>query len=159
MKKLVPKRLKEYFIHLLTSNATTPDVADGLAIGVFVAWLPIIGLHMYLALLLTRLFKKNSLVAIMAVWITNPLTAFPIFLFNLWVGDIFYVKQSVKFSQLYHTVRTFDFREILAAGKDILIPLWIGSVIVGLVVAWISQRLCLIYYDRLKEKFGSKFFN
>lgn len=153
MKKLVPKKIREYFVHLLKSNSTTPEVADGLAIGMFVGWLPVIGLQMYMALVLTRLLKRNSIVAIMAVWVTNPLTAFPVFLVNLWVGNFFYAKKAVSFAKLYETVKNLNFHDILIVGKDILVPLWIGSVVVGTVMAWISQRLCLKYYDRIKVKF------
>ncbi|MBF0105429.1 MAG: DUF2062 domain-containing protein [Deltaproteobacteria bacterium] len=147
----MPLKLRELFIRLLKSNSTTPEVADGLAIGVFIAFLPIIGIQMYVSLVLTRLFKKNSIVAIMAAWITNPFTAAPVYLFNLWVGNFIH-KDSTELKEVYQMMKTLDLGDILAAGKDILIPLWIGSIIVGLVAAFISQRLCLRYYDRIKKK-------
>lgn len=152
MKRFVPKKLKLYLSHLLKSNSTTPEIADGLAIGMFVGWLPVIGLQMYIALVLSRLLKRNSLAAVMAVWTTNPLTAIPVYFVNLWVGNLVYSKDAVTFSHLYETVKKLNFRDILVVGHDILVPLWIGSVVVGLVMAWISQRLCLKYYDRLKVK-------
>ncbi len=153
MKRFVPKKFKVYFSHLLKSNSTTPEVADGLAIGMFVGWLPVIGLQMYIALVLTRLFKRNTIAGVMAVFVTNPITAFPIYFFNLWVGNFFYSKESVTFLQLYETVKTLNFRDILVLGQDVLVPLWTGSVLIGLIMAWISQRLCLRYYDRIKKKF------
>lgn len=152
MKRFVPKKLKLYFSHLLKSNSTTPEVADGLAIGMFVGWLPLIGLQMYIALVLSRLFKRNSIAAIIAVWATNPLTAIPVYFVNLWVGNLVYSREAVTFNQLYETVKRLNFRDILIVGQDILVPLWIGSVMVGLVMAWISQRLCMWYYDRFKVK-------
>ncbi len=152
MRRFIPKKIIELFIKVLKSNSTTDDIADGLAIGVFVALLPIMGFQMYLSFVLTGLFRKNTWVALIAAWITNPFTAVPIYWFNLWVGNLIY-RKPVSFSELKHIVLTLDFHNILAAGKDILIPLWIGSVIVGIAGAFISQQLCLRYYDRIKEKF------
>lgn len=152
MQKFIPQKIKTLFIRLLKSNSSTPEIADGLAIGVFIALLPIMGIQMYVSLILTRLFRKNSIVAILAAWITNPFTAAPVYLFNLWVGNLIY-KEKVTFAEVYQTARSHDLQDILAMGKDILIPLWLGSVIVGLVLAFISQRLCLRYYDGIKTRF------
>ncbi|MBU0506952.1 DUF2062 domain-containing protein [bacterium] len=90
--------------------------------------------------------------ALLVVWITNPFTAVPIYWFNLWVGNFFY-KKPVSLAELKHVVASLDFYNILVAGKDILIPLWLGSVIVGIVFAFISQHICYRYYDRIKAFF------
>ncbi|MBU0506951.1 DUF2062 domain-containing protein [bacterium] len=50
MKRFIPKRIKDLIIKVITSNNDTADVADGLAIGVFIALLPIMGIQMYLSL-------------------------------------------------------------------------------------------------------------
>lgn len=152
MHRLIPKRIKDLFFNVIRSNSSTEEVADGLAIGMFIAWLPIMGIQMYVALVVTRLFKKNTLASLIAVWVTNPLTAVPIYWFNLWVGHFLRKKSPVSFSALYRTVRSLDLQNILSSGKDILIPLWMGSMIVGIVVAYISQKLCLKYYDAIREK-------
>ena len=155
MKRFIPRKILELFLTLLKSNSTKTEVADGLAIGVFIALLPIMGLQMYISLALTRLFKKNTLVALLAAWITNPLTAVPIYLFNIWVGNFLY-KDPVSIRKLERIVASLDSHNILAAGKDILIPLWIGSVIVGVASAFISQKLCMVYYDKIKTHFLKK---
>ena len=152
MKRLIPQKVKKLFIRLIKSHSSTPEVADGLAIGVFIAFLPIMGIQMLVAFGLTELLRKNVIAAMLAVWITNPLTAVPIYLFNLWVGNWFYNKP-ISFSELYVVMKSLDLHHILNAGKDILIPLWLGSVVVALILAFVSQRLCLRYYDRIKVKF------
>jgi uncharacterized protein len=152
MKRFIPKRIKNLIIKVITSNNETDDVADGLAIGVFVAILPIMGIQMYLSFVLTSLFRKNTWVALIAAWITNPFTAVPIYWFNLWVGNFFY-KKPVSIAELKSVVLSLDFHNILSAGKDILIPLWLGSVIVGILFAFISQQLCYRYYDHVKAFF------
>lgn len=151
MKRLIPKRVKDLVWRVLHSNSSKREVADGLAIGVFVAFTPLLGIHMLLALLLTRLLHRNSLIALAAVWITNPFTAVPIFLFNLWVGKLVY-NGDVAFTELYTLIKTLDLGDMLSAGKEILIPLWLGSILVGIFFAYASQRLCLKYYERIRDK-------
>jgi len=151
MKRLIPRRIKDLILKVFHSNSSTEEVADGLAIGVFIAMLPILGIQMYVSLVLTRLFRKNTLIALAAAWITNPFTAVPIYLFNLWVGKYFY-NGDVSYAEIYSIVKSLDFENILSAGKDILIPLWLGSTIVGIAMAFISQKLCLFYYKRIRHK-------
>ncbi|MCP5463611.1 MAG: DUF2062 domain-containing protein [Deltaproteobacteria bacterium] len=150
MKRFIPAELKQLLLKLLKSNSSTQEIADGLAIGMFVAFLPIMGIQMYVSLVLTRLFRKNSIVAMIAVWITNPITAIPIYLFNLWVGSLIYAK-SVDFEAIRLTLSHMDWQNILGLGVGILVPLCLGSMITGLVAAVVSQRLCLRYYDRVHE--------
>ena len=149
---MIPQKIKDLFIKLLRSNSSTAEVADGLAIGMFIAMLPIMGIQMYVALVLTRLFRKNTLVAMLAAWVTNPLTSVPIYLFNLWVGNFLY-REPMSIMEVYQVFKSLNLHNVLNAGKDILIPLWIGSVIVGLVAAFIAQRLCLRYYDTIRARF------
>ncbi|HLD43961.1 MAG TPA: DUF2062 domain-containing protein [bacterium] len=152
MLKYFPKKFLELIVKLLKSHSTTQEIADGMAIGVFVSWLPILGIHMPLSFILATLFKKNPWIAMLAAWIVNPLTMLPIYWFNFWVGKQLYHKQLLGFPS-DQQVPAFDFHHIFTASKDILIPLIIGSVVVGVVAAFVSQCLCLRYYDRLKLKF------
>jgi len=61
-------------------------VAHGLAIGLFVGQLPIIG-QMVLAAIGAVRFRANVPIAIAACWLTNPITHPPIILFQERFGD------------------------------------------------------------------------
>lgn len=63
------------------------SVAGGTAIGLFSAFVPI-PLQMVLAALLAILFQVNLPLAATLVWITNPITAAPIFYFAYLLGSI-----------------------------------------------------------------------
>lgn len=56
------------------------SLAGGLALGLFVAFTPTIPLQMLLAAAGAILFKVNLPIALAACWITNPLTAVPIYM-------------------------------------------------------------------------------
>lgn len=61
------------------------SVAFGLALGVFVAFMPILG-QMLVAAALAILFRVNLPISVMAVWLTNPLTIAPIYYLCYQVG-------------------------------------------------------------------------
>lgn len=153
---LIPAKIKYLFFKVLKSNSSAEDIADGLAIGVFVALQPIVGSQMTVSLFLTWLFRKNSWVAVLAAWITNPLTFVPIYLFNYWIGLFFYPK-GARFEEVRRIfLQQLSLHTVMDLGKDILMPLIIGSAVVGVFAAFASRALCLRYYERFKEKFKHK---
>lgn len=60
-------------------------IAFGLALGLFVGFMPILG-QMIVAIALAILFQVNVPAAAMGVWITNPLTFAPLYFFSYKVG-------------------------------------------------------------------------
>lgn len=146
----VPQKVKDLFFKVLKSNSSTKSIADGFGLGLFVGFLPIMGIQMYVVFLLTSFLKKNQIVAMLAVWVSNPLTFIPLYYFNFKVGQF-----------VYHKHVDFDFnnltwKTLLEAGSDIIVPLSIGSVIVGIVAGIIGRFLCLRYYDTIKKRFSKK---
>lgn len=56
------------------------SVAGGLALGLFIAFTPTIPFHMLLCALGAILLRVNLAVAEVAIWVTNPITAVPVYL-------------------------------------------------------------------------------
>lgn len=63
-------------------------IAGGLALGLFIAFTPTIPFQMLLAACGALLLKVNLPVAVLAVWVTNPITAIPVFMSAWKVGKI-----------------------------------------------------------------------
>ena len=61
-------------------------IALGVALGLFVAYLPSFGFHLILLVILSFIFKANKFVALACVWISNPLTFIPIYYPNYLIG-------------------------------------------------------------------------
>ena len=55
-------------------------LALGIAVGMFVTMLPLIGFQMMISVFLAWILRANKLVGIPLVWISNPATAIPIYL-------------------------------------------------------------------------------
>src|SRR5579862_8691996 len=80
-----------FFKKYITSNtflfkSNRESIARGVAIGLFVAILPILPFQSLLAILLTILLRANLPIAFFISWISNPFTIAPIAYFNYYIG-------------------------------------------------------------------------
>ncbi len=151
-------RFLEYKI--LHIDDSPHKIALGLAIGFFVAWTPLLGIHLLMILGLTILLRANKFAAFVSVWVSNiftiPFVYYPAYLVgNIAVG-IFSPHQqmsreqvSAYFAKLFapsSMLTTFytkqywlDFWILL---KEIGPELWIGCLLVGTFVAAVSYFAC-----------------
>ena len=73
-------RLKRWFIYRVLHVDDTPHrIALGVAVGIFVCWLPCMPVQMILTVALSTLVGANKFVGVPFVWISNPLTIFPVY--------------------------------------------------------------------------------
>ena len=77
------KRARQSFVRLIRSPGAPREVAGGLAVGVFVAMVPVMQTAIALGSveILRRItgIKLSRLAAAAGVWLTNPLTAAPLY--------------------------------------------------------------------------------
>lgn len=137
-------------------------IALGLAIGIFVAFSPTIGFQMIIAAFLASMVRANPAPAIMAVWITNPLTIPPIYAGTYYLGHRFWSGRPVAIrealSSLVRDLRRLEFyeivpqfRQLLELGVDVLAPMFIGGAIIGLALATISYPITLVAVSRARR--------
>ncbi|AQT68000.1 hypothetical protein STSP2_01154 [Anaerohalosphaera lusitana] len=62
-------------------------IALGAAMGIFVAFLPPLGFHTLLAIVLAIMFRANKAVTLMGAWLNNPVTCVPLYLSCYFVGS------------------------------------------------------------------------
>jgi len=142
--RILGHNLRKWAIKLATQHATPHEIALGLAAGIFVGWLPIMGIQMIVVLLLTLPFRINRFAAASGVWITNPITFIPMYAFTYWVGAFFWRIEKVlsyeDFKAAFAGRDTLSgFFALLTEGKEFLIDIfictWIGGAIVGILTA------------------------
>lgn len=136
------KRFIKY--RVLHVDDTPHRIALGVAIGCFLAWTPTIGLQMVLVVLLAAMLRANKLVGVPFVWISNPLTIIPIYYPNYWLGCKLSGSTAMRTPQAWREMISPIFneslgwwgamRELLKLSMEIAVPLWIGSVLIGLFV-------------------------
>jgi uncharacterized protein (DUF2062 family) len=170
-----PKRNRNLLIRLrpvlrwvIRLRSSPRAIAGGLAIGTFIAFTPTVGVQLILALFAATLFNMNRPASMIPVWITNPLTVAPIYTFNYWIGLKMWSgpplhEVSGMFIDISKTMAKLEFwnikdqfMAILHMGWEILIPLILGSIAVGVVsgilVFIFTRKLLSIFLTRRAEK-------
>jgi len=102
------------------------SISASFFIGLFCAFLPIPG-QTIIAALLALTFRTNLPLAMALIWISNPLTIAPMFLFSYGVGILLLGQETIPLS----IEMTWDWA--VAQGQAIWLPLLIGSVVCGLI--------------------------
>lgn len=140
-------KLKRIVLHHILHVDDSPErIAFGAAIGMFIAWTPTVGAQMIIAVTLAALLRANKAVTLPLVWITNPITVMPIYLFNYKFGLALLTgswspapevkanlerltQQTIKMNIFSHSYWR-DFSRLVV---DISWPLWVGSVTIGVI--------------------------
>ena len=148
-------------------------IAKGLATGLFISYLPLIGIQMILAWAAAALLRANKIVAVLCVWISNPFTIVPIYypsyilgrwLFGLSskkhlidpeeIEDLF--EETLSFYRLLTEFHDMAFwKEVSSALMKIGLETFVGGIIFGSVVAAAGYTLgyhSVIAYRRRKQK-------
>jgi uncharacterized protein (DUF2062 family) len=143
-----PKALKKhkYLRHLGTLlhdenlwHLNRRSVAGGIAAGLFWAMIPI-PIQMVTAAFSAVFFRVNLPISVALVWLTNPITMPAVFYFNYLVGN-WLLGSPPDAGQFQPSLEWFS-REIGA----IWAPLYLGSLVLGTLLAGLGYGLMRIYW-------------
>ena len=140
------RRFSFFIVHRILHTDDTPGrIARGLAIGIFVAWLPLIGLQMLIILGLSFILRANKLVGLPAAWISNPFTLVPVYYPSYLLGSAILGSGVIsiqdfehRFGDIFLSALSWPARlEELASliFTDFFYPTLIGSIPIGLIIA------------------------
>ena len=162
-------RMRPVFRWFIRLHGSPQAIAGGFSVGVFIAFTPTIGIQLVLAFFLATVLNLNRPAAVLAVWITNPVTIPAIYSLNYWLGSLIWEGPSVpvvsrRLFRLASQLTTLDLWAItdqLSAvaelGMDIIVPLVLGSIIAGAFSATLSYVILLrlftfLFARRAKRK-------
>ena len=165
--------LRKFWRKVLRVEDTPHSIAMSVAVGVFIAWTPTIGLQMIITLAICWILRVNKIAGPLMAWLTNPLTIVPIFYFNYvigrWVlpgkgleGDA-YDRISEAFAVLtkiglwdYLTFNTQKLSPAMdafwAIGEKILVPMIVGSLLLGAILGCLSYPFTLRSVRKYQER-------
>lgn len=141
----VNQLLRKLLRWLLTLRGSPESIGLGVAIGVFVACSPLLGIHVLLAIILSTLLGASRPAALAASLLNNPATFVPVYAVAYWLGSFFWPGPPVarvklvlgEIADQITGASVLNFREhvtlVLELGKDVFIPMIIGSTLLGLV--------------------------
>jgi len=161
-------RMRPVLRWVIRLRSSPRAIAGGLAIGTFIAFTPTVGVQIILAVIVATTLGMNRPAAMIPVWITNPITVAPIYSINYWLGLKVWdgpplSEVSGLFIDIGKTMAKLEFWNIkdqflaiLHMGKEILIPLLIGSIAIGLVsgvlVFILALKILSVFLTRRANK-------
>ncbi len=140
-------------------------IALGVAVGVFVAFLPLVGFQTVIAIALAALLRANKIVCVPLVWITNPITLGPIYAGCIALGQFVLpgssttgedMKRLLEFGEERSVFTIAYWGDLLSFLGDIATELWVGCILVGVFFAipcyFASRSAVANYRDRRRQK-------
>ena len=132
---------------IVTAHDTPHAIALGVAVGMAVGFLPFLGLQMIIALFAATILGANRLVAVALVWISNPLTAAPLFWLDYRVGTkllgIAPISRDLINERVGHALSSNFWQIIAVFGGDIFQPMIVGGVVLGVIVGAVLYPVSL----------------
>ncbi len=144
--------LRYFYLRFIRLRATPANIARGLAIGVFWGMFPLPGVQMLTAILTAALLRSNKLAAAAGTWLSNPLTAIPLTLFNFEVGRRLLDRPPIEFSGI--SLRSVD--GLLELGSDFAVSYLFGCFIVGAIAAPVFYFLGLPLIESSQRRFAAR---
>lgn len=138
------------------SRRTSPEaIAGGMALGFIITFTPTLGVQIILAYTLATILHASRAAALLPIWITTPVTATPIYMFTYKIGAYFVGGPSAarvreRLRDVFGRAPLDDglswlgrLQEAAAIGTNILIPLWLGGLLLGGLLAALSYPITL----------------
>lgn len=144
------QRLRDFIERAKKLQGDPHYIAVGMAIGVFVAITPTIPFHTAIALALAFMLRGSKPAAVIAVWVSNPVTI-PIFYLGSYKVGNFILGNSIPFDPKYEALS-----ELAKLGADATIAMLVGGVILGIVPGiaayFITRKIFTTLRTRRVEK-------
>jgi uncharacterized protein (DUF2062 family) len=144
-------RFRAFLDRLVGMDDGPHEIALGLGIGIFVGFLPIMGIQMYVSVPMAWALGGNRALAAAGVWISNPVTFVPFYYacyrFGLLLCGTGEVDPSGS-SSIGALLQEGGLENLDAAAREILYPLAVGSVMLGLVFGILTYFLTRSYLVR-----------
>ncbi len=147
MKKYIQDRI----VSLFKLNDPPHKLALAFALGVFVAFSPLLGTHIISCIFLAWIFRVSKLVVLTASFVNNPWTIVPLYGFCIWFG-IQITGTTVTVPQIAWNELTL--RTAYLTLRPYLWPYIAGTLILGTIAAVISYIVfywAVVRYRKLEK--------
>ena len=127
-------------------------VALAFAIGLFIAFFPILGIHTGMAIGIALALRLNKVAVLVGAWTNNPWTLAPMYTAGTLVGCFVLGVSPSSLAEVDWSLHGRAFYESLVAGfRPLLMPFIVGNLLLGLVagaVAFLVLRAVLVRHRR-----------
>jgi uncharacterized protein (DUF2062 family) len=121
---------------LLQVEDAPSRVAAAFALGLFIAFFPILGIHTGLALLIALTFRLNKVAILLGAWVNNPWTLTPMYTAGTLLGCALLRRSPASLEAIDWSLTGRAFYASLYAGvRPLLLPFVAGNLVLGAVAA------------------------
>jgi uncharacterized protein (DUF2062 family) len=121
---------------LLQIEGSPTRVAFAFALGVFIAFFPILGIHTGLALLLAFAFRLNKVAILTGAWMNNPWTLAPIFSAGTLLGCALLGVSPASLGEVDWRLHGLAFfQSLISSFRPLLWPFLVGNLAAGTLAA------------------------
>jgi uncharacterized protein len=130
------RRTGQILLHVEDSPSR---VALAFALGVFIAFFPILGIHTAAAILVAIAFRLNKVAILFGAWTNNPWTLAPMYTAGTLLGCFLLGVSPASLSGIDWSSHGRAFYQSLAAGlRPLLLPFVVGNLALGAAAALAS---------------------
>ena len=135
-------RIRAWLRVVLHTDDTPPRAALAFALGVFIAWTPVIGLHTLIALGMAFLLGLNRVAVLAGTFVNNPWTIVPIYSASAYVGSVL-IGADPDAPRFEGLTGWGDLWELLGQFRPWIVPLTAGTLVLGVLSALLSFPIVL----------------
>jgi len=147
--KASKRKLRRAHVRLLRGSGGPAEIAGGMALGLFIAVLPIMGLQLPVALIAVEMLRRLAHFPLSrgataaGVWLNNPVTAAPVY------GLCYFIGHPIAHRLLPESPQrvgagSLDLSTLFSSGPgtlEVILGLVIGSVLLGVPTAWLGYHI------------------
>ncbi len=133
----LPRPFKLFYIRFIRLRGAPEEIAEGMALGIFIGMTPTMGAQILIAIFVAALLRKNKIAAALGVFITNPVTAPFIYGFEYELGRYLLGWKRLRLP----TELSWEVVRHLSWG--VIVPLCLGSLIFAVVFGLLAYFLTL----------------
>ena len=130
------RRTGQILLHVEDSPSR---VALAFALGVFIAFSPLLGIHTGLAIVIALAFRLNKVAILAGAWINNPWTIGPMYSAGTLLGCFVLGVSPASLGEIDWSLSGRAFYASLASGlRPLVLPFVVGNLALGAVAALVS---------------------
>ncbi len=131
-------RIKDYIVRFYKKGLSPHEIAAGVALGILIGCVPMLGVHTIMAIGLASLLRLNTLIVLIGTQISNPIS-FP---FQIFIS-----------AELGSLILNGHFLDIKFSGdinylNEYILPIIIGGLVLGIVLSLVSYIVIKFFLKR-----------
>ena len=134
-----PRWLQPFLDHPNLFHLNRNSISRAVGVGIFCAFIPL-PIQTLITMFMCLIVGANLPLAVIVIWISNPITIPPMFFLTYKLGSLLLDREVMSFS----VSLSWDWFSRL--GEEILVPLFVGSFLSGLVLGIVGYRLVLFLW-------------